>query len=125
VEDHVRVIPSAWGKEKEELFRKAAVFVLPSHTENLPLVILEAAAAGLAIVTTPVGAIPEILQDGDTAVFVPPGDAGKLRDALRNVLANPGFRQRLGENARVIFRQKFSRERIMGSLDAVYQRALQ
>jgi len=125
VEDHVRLIPSAWGKDKEDIFCRAAVFVLPSHTENLPLVVLEAAAAGLPIVTTPVGAIPEILEDGVSALFVPPGESGRLGDALRSVLVDPEYRRRLGKNARAVFRESLSREQIMRSLEAVYQRALQ
>lgn len=125
VEDHVRLIPSAWGKEKEEIFCQAAVFVLPSHTENLPLVILEAAAAGLPMVTTPVGAIPEILEDGVTAVFVPPAEPGRLGEALRGVLVDPEYRRRLGRNARAVFRERLSREHIMRSLESVYQRALE
>ncbi len=125
VEDRVRLIPSAWGNEKEEIFCRAAVFVLPSHTENLPLVLLEAAAAGLPIVTTPVGATPEILEDGVTAIFVPPAEPGRLGEALRSVLVDSEYRRRLGKNARAVFRERLSREHIMRSLESAYQRALE
>src|SRR5581483_7299221 len=65
---------SVWGSEKTQLYREASIFLLPSYYENFPLVVLEAAAAGLAIITTPVGAVPEFFEDGVSAIFIQPGN---------------------------------------------------
>jgi len=78
----------------------ADVFVLPSHAEGLPLAVLEAMAYGLAVVTTPVGAIPEVIEDGETGLLAPPGDSDALGSALRRVLASSELRESLARSAR-------------------------
>jgi glycosyltransferase involved in cell wall biosynthesis len=80
--------------------QRADVFVLPSHAEGLPLAVLEAMAYGLAIVTTPVGAIPEVIEDGETGLLVPPGDPEVLAVALRLVLGSDVLRETLATAAR-------------------------
>lgn len=76
------------GKDKkEELLRQADVVVLPSYREGLPISILEAMATSCAIITTPVGAIPEILTD-QNALIIPPRDANALFDAITELLGN-------------------------------------
>lgn len=75
------------------------VFVLPSHREGLPMVLLEAMAAGCAIVTTPVGGIPDVLRDGIDARFVTVGDVAGLRRTLQELIDRPDERERLGRAA--------------------------
>lgn len=79
---------------------EADIFVLPSHAEGLPLAVLEAMAYGLAVVTTPVGAIPEVIEDGETGLLAPPGDPDALSAALRRVLSSPELRETLARRAR-------------------------
>ena len=122
--DIVSVKSTVWGQEKLELFRRASIFVLPSHCENFPLVVLEAAAAGQAIVTTPVGAVPEFFRDGVSARFVPPRDPESMAHALSQLIARPGERLRLAGAARDTFASRLARARIMNSLDHVYQTLL-
>jgi glycosyltransferase involved in cell wall biosynthesis len=111
-------------RKKLALFREASILLLPSHYENFPLTVVEAAAAGLAIVTTPVGAIPEFFQDGVSALFVQPGNSAQIAGALLMLLAQPSERQRLGEAARKVFCTRLARSRIMDSLDSVYRHIL-
>lgn len=75
------------GAEKEDLLKNADVLVLPSYHEGLPLVILEALAAGCAIITTKVGAIPEILSD-DNVVWINIGDPNSIKDAIVYLMNN-------------------------------------
>jgi glycosyltransferase involved in cell wall biosynthesis len=82
------------------LMRTSDVLVLPSLNEGLPMAILEGMANGLAIVTTPVGAIADAIRDGDTGLLVPPGDTPLLASALGRVIRDPELRLRLGRNAR-------------------------
>lgn len=72
----------------------ADVFVLPSLEEGLGLVVLEALACGVPVVGSRVGGIPEIVQDGDYGLLVPPGDVNALAGAIRRVLEDASFRQR-------------------------------
>ena len=72
----------------------ADVFVLPSLEEGLGLVVLEALACGTPVVASRTGGIPEIVQDGDYGLLVPPGDVTALAGAIRRVLDEPRFRER-------------------------------
>jgi glycosyltransferase involved in cell wall biosynthesis len=94
--------------------------VLPSYYENFPLVLLEAAAAGLAIITTPVGATPEFFEDGVSALFVSPGDTKGLAEAIVSMIEDPERRMQLANEARKTFRARLGREKIMAALEEVY-----
>lgn len=110
--------------EKEKLFEQATIFLLPSYYENFPLVLVEAAAAGLAIITTPVGAVPEFFQDGVSARFVEAGNVAQISAVLTELVNEPEERLRLGSAAREMFRQRLTRVGIMASLDRVYLKIL-
>jgi glycosyltransferase involved in cell wall biosynthesis len=77
------------------LYHAAELFVLPSHSEGSPLVILEALAAGLPIVGTCVGGVPEVLSDGASAVLVPPRQPEDLSAAITRLLQDEMLRRRL------------------------------
>jgi glycosyltransferase involved in cell wall biosynthesis len=76
------------------------IFALPSLTEGLSIALLEACAAGLAIVASDVGGNPEIAQDGVRGLLFPVGDQARLQGALQSLLQDSTLRQRLGESAR-------------------------
>src|ERR671936_677694 len=84
------------------------VVALPSWTEGLPLVLLEAMARGRPVVATPVGGTPERVTDGETGLLVPPRDPEALAEALRRVLDDPDLARRLGEAARARVAQRFT-----------------
>jgi glycosyltransferase involved in cell wall biosynthesis len=83
-----------------ELLADADVFVLSSRSEGMPLSILEAMAAGLPVVASSVGGIPELVRDGETGRLVPPGNEGSLATALEETLDDPELRARLGAAGR-------------------------
>jgi glycosyltransferase involved in cell wall biosynthesis len=124
MENAVEIIGPVWGAHKHSLFRESAVLVLPSYVENFPLVLLEAAAAGLAIITTPVGATPEFFKDGVSAIFVKPGNVDQLAAAIIRLLEDPEERVRLGTAARDLFVTGLARPNIMEALDRIYQQIL-
>lgn len=78
---------------------EAAVFLLPSLSEGLPRVAMEAFARGRGIVGARAGGIPDIVEDGVSGFLVPPDDPGALADALVRVLSEPGLAQSLGAGA--------------------------
>jgi glycosyltransferase involved in cell wall biosynthesis len=82
-----------------DLLASAAVFVLPSLWEGQPLVLQEALRAGVPVVATHAGGIPDLTGD-DAALLVPPGDAVRLGDAVRSVLRDPALGTRLRAAAR-------------------------
>jgi glycosyltransferase involved in cell wall biosynthesis len=107
-----------------EQLASADVFVLPSHYEGLPLGLLEALSAGLAIVTTRVGALPEILRDGESALLVPPGDAGALEEALLRVTTDKGLLSRLAAASRALYETKFTIGHFSAAIERQYALAI-
>lgn len=77
-------------------YRKHGILVFPSTYEGFGLVALEAMSQGLAVIATPVGCVPEIVQDGATGLVVPPRDPRALADAIARLLAAPDECRRLG-----------------------------
>lgn len=84
------------------------LFVQSSHTEGLPNVLLEAAAAGVPVVATDVGGTREVVVDGETGLVVPPADAPALAQAVTSLLQNPKLRQAMGERAKTHVRDQFT-----------------
>ncbi len=105
-----RVRFAGWVDQAEAAacLARADALVLPSYDEGLPLVILEALSLGVPVVTTPVGAIPEVLSDGDTALLVPPGDIAALAGALRRLAGDPALAARLSECGRALYEREFT-----------------
>jgi glycosyltransferase involved in cell wall biosynthesis len=86
--------------ELDQYLPWADLVVLPSHTEGLPNVALEASAAGVPVVATAVGGTPEVIADGISGLLVPPAQPGKLADSINKVLSEPGLKARLGVGGR-------------------------
>jgi glycosyltransferase involved in cell wall biosynthesis len=84
------------------------LLVLPSYTEGLPNVVLEAFAAGVPVVATAVGGTPEVIEEGVSGYLVPPGDAEVLHDRICDVLASDERRRGMGLRARQRVREHFS-----------------
>jgi len=83
----------------KDLYHTCDIFALPTFGDCLPMVLSEAGASGMAIISTNVAAIPEIVRNGETGLTVPAGDAVALTRALQDLATNPAFRATLGERA--------------------------
>lgn len=83
----------------KQLYFDCDIFALPTYGDCLPMVLSEAGAAGMAIISTRVAAIPEIIRDGETGLLVPTGDGAALAAALERLVSMPELRLRLGERA--------------------------
>ncbi len=103
-----RFVLAGFRRDLDRLLPWADVLALPSHTEGLPNVVLEAAAAGVPVVATAVGGTPEAVLDGETGYLVPPADPTALADRLSAVLADEPTRRRMGDAAREFVRERFS-----------------
>ena len=87
-------------KEKEDLMGRCGVYVLPSYNEGLPMGLLEAMAWGLAPISSNVGAIPEVISDGENGILVGAGEIEDLSLAIRKMIENPEEVDRMSEMAR-------------------------
>ena len=115
-----------WGRREDmpEVFRAAHIVCLPSYREGLPTVLLEAAAAGLPIVTTDAPGCREVVRHGENGFLVPVKDAAALTQALRELLANADLRRAMGARGRKIAEQEFSSQRVARETLALYGRLL-
>lgn len=112
--------------EVARLLSAARASVVPSTClENAPLAVLEAMAAGVPVIASATGGIPELVEHGAEGLLVPAGDAGALAEALRALDGDEGMRRRLGEAARRRARADFSEERHMEGLLRTYSLALE
>jgi len=93
------------------LFRDADAFILPSNGDCLPLVLMEASAAGLPMIATAIGAMPEVAISGRSAIAVTHGDGRSLRSAIEAIVDDEALRSRLGAAASSIARSRFDAER--------------
>lgn len=100
LEDNVQFLGALAESDILNEYARAAVLALPSWQETLPAAVAQAMAAGVPVVSTAVGGIPDIVQDGQTGVLVRPGDVGGLADALLRVLTDVGFAGSLAGAAR-------------------------
>ena len=101
LEDRVRFTGPLYGADKLAALRRADLFVLPSRAESFGIANLEAMAAGLPVVATRTGAIPEVVSDGVQGLLCEPGDAAGLAAALGRLLVDAELRHRLGRAARL------------------------
>ncbi len=90
-----------------DLYARADIFVLPTLADCFSIASLEAMAAGLPVISCPVGGIPEIVREGETGLLVPPGDARALRAALTTLIDDPARRRALGACGRARVEEKY------------------
>jgi glycosyltransferase involved in cell wall biosynthesis len=96
------------------------VLVLPSANEGTPVSVIEAMAAGLPIVATRVGGVPDVMRDGVDGFLVPPGDVEALGTRLAELAADPELRRRMGESGRTYSLGRYRVERLVDDIDALY-----
>jgi glycosyltransferase involved in cell wall biosynthesis len=95
------------GRDIVQLLHECDVLALPSYQEALPMAILEAMAAGLPIVATRVGGIPEVVVDGYNGFLLSPGDIVGLAQRLMILAAEPGLRSLMGRRSREIAAREY------------------
>ncbi len=130
-EDEVRALAASLGladavhflgqrQDVPDLLHAMDIFVLPSYSEGVSLALLEAMAAGLPVIATNVGGLPEVVTDGDNGLLIPPKDPEALAEALARLLDAPDFAKKLGENARRQVREHFSLDRLGREINEIY-----
>jgi len=108
----------------QEFISKCAVGVFPSRIESFGLSMAEAMAAGLPIVATRVGALPELIEDGVTGTLVPSGNIPALYRAILEKLEHPERAQALADAGRETMRQRFSWDQSAREMTEIYQAVL-
>jgi glycosyltransferase involved in cell wall biosynthesis len=117
-----RISVPGWvdSAQVEALLHAANILVLPSFSENLPMSVIEALAHGAAVICTPVGALPDIIEHERTGLIVKPGDVEGLASALGRLIEDPDLRRRLGEDGKALHRTRLDIEVCAERLVAIW-----
>lgn len=122
IQERIRLLGWVRGQEKQALLASAGVFVLPSYHEGLPMSVLEAMAAGLPVVSTRVGGIPDAVTSGKEGVLVEPGDVDALEAALRRLLSSPELAREMGEAGLRKVAAEFEADKVIPQIEALYRK---
>jgi glycosyltransferase involved in cell wall biosynthesis len=117
-----RVVLAGFRDDAAKYLPHFDVGVLSSHTEGLPVILLELAAAGVPVVATTVGGIPEVITDGVSGILVPPGQPAKLAVEIERLLAEPRLRASFAESAREVVRTRHTFARQSEQYQELFQR---
>jgi glycosyltransferase involved in cell wall biosynthesis len=117
-----RFVFAGFREDTARLMQAADLCVLCTHFEGLPLVLIEAMAAGRPCVATAVDGVPEALVDGETGLLHPHGDAAGLADAIGRLLGDREAAARLAANARADAQRRFAQQRFARDAYALYER---
>ncbi|HVU13048.1 MAG TPA: glycosyltransferase family 4 protein [Phototrophicaceae bacterium] len=119
--DNLRFAGLVTGTAKVRLLRESNVLILPSYAENFPIVVLEALAAGLALIVTPVGALAEVLESGRNCLFVTPGDYSALAQHIVWLAQHPNICRAMGDANQALFREQYAPEVVFERLGKLYR----
>jgi glycosyltransferase involved in cell wall biosynthesis len=108
----------------QDVFQVMDLLVLPSHSEGLPNVVLEAFACGKAVVATSVGGVPELVENGRSGILVPPGQPGVLAEAIVRCITEPSLREAYGRAGQSTVRSQFTFEEQTRRLESIYAQIL-
>jgi glycosyltransferase involved in cell wall biosynthesis len=120
LEQRVRFVGSMPQAELATWMANAAVVVLPSRSEGLPRVLIEAMATGTAVIGSRVGGIPELIEDGASGFLIAPGDRQTLAEKLRWILRYPDQARHMGACGRAFAERLFSTKRYLEGYERVF-----
>lgn len=123
VTETVRML--GFRKDLLNIFRSLDLFVMPSvEADTIPQVLMQALAMGLPVISTNVGSIPDVIQEGVTGCVVPPRDAAALALRIEALLNDEGLRRTMGRNGRNLVRECYSLDAMVDRLEAAYRQVL-
>jgi glycosyltransferase involved in cell wall biosynthesis len=117
---NVRFVGYVNDNELKDFYRNCDIFVAPSLYESFGLIYLEAMAWGKPVIGCDVGGVPEIVEDGETGILIPPEDENALAEAIIN-LKDEKLRAKMGEQARKKIKERYTREKMALNSSEIYR----
>ncbi len=114
-----------WRKDLERIYPDLDVVVQTSKNEGTPVSLIEAMAAARPVVSTRVGGVPDVVQEGVTGYLVSPGDGSTFCDRIGFLLDHAEIRIRFGERGREWVRDRYSKERLISDMKILYEELLE
>ena len=119
--DHVRFLGAIGRDGIGEFFGGIDAFVLASHSEAMPMSLMEAMSTRTPIIATPVGGIPDMITHGESGLLVPVGDVEALADAIETLAKAPDVRERLGRAGYEKWKAEYTEEAVWPKVAALYE----
>ena len=124
LDDSVTFTGYITGKQKEDIWNKASIYCMCSRHEGFPMVVLEAWARGVAVVTTPVGGLPDVIEEGKNCLTFPFDDADALTMQLRKLMESPELCRNMAEYSKSFGERVFAPVMVNESIEKLYEEIL-
>lgn len=124
LETQVRFSGYKSALEVAEHYHQADIFILPSLSESLAMVLLEAMSCGLPIIASDVGGIPEVVADGENGLLIPPGNVNAIIEAIHRLTNDSLLRSRISQNNPIKIQEQFTWKKIALNYQAIYNESL-
>ncbi len=119
-----RVVFAGWWSEIEKVYADTDITVLTSDNEGTPVCLIESLSAGVPVVSTDVGGVRDVVNDGESGLIALPADSSSLFAAIDELILNPELRMRMGERGRIAMRQRYSFDKLKSDIIAFYKNLL-
>jgi len=119
--DAIKILGWVRGEQKSSILNKASIFILPSYQEGLPMALIEAMSYKLPVISTNVGGIPELIEDGVNGYLIHPGDIDSLEDRINKLIQSKSLRIRMGESGYQRFLADFQISILLKKLETIYK----
>lgn len=120
MEKWIKILGPKYGSEKIEILGNSDLFVFPTYNETFGLVNLEAMAAGIPIISTNEGGIPDVVEDGINGYLVEKNEPEKLADKMKILLEDENLRQTMGETNKKKFKMNYSKDHFEKNISKVF-----
>lgn len=111
-----------WQKDLEKIYQDLDIVALTSLNEGTPLSLIEAMAAGRAVIATDVGGVKDLIGNSERGILVKSGDVNGFAQGIRQLLENPDLRNKISERARDFVKDKFTKERLINDIELLYNK---
>lgn len=108
------------GEAKDKAFKEATIFCLPSYAEGFPMSVLDAWSYGLPVITTPVGGIPDVAQDGINMLLFNPGDINMLEKQMKRMIEDDSLRNKISKQSTLLVSTTFNIDTINKEIGKIY-----
>ena len=113
-----------WRRDLATIYGASDLFLLTSRNEGTPVALIESLASGVPGVSTDVGGVRDVLDSDAAGLLAPDGDAPALADHAGTLLADPQRRRKMGEAGRALAVERYSLDRLVGDVEALYRELL-
>ena len=121
IESQTMFLGWVYGEAKDKAFKEATIFCLPSYAEGFPMSVLDAWSYGLPVITTPVGGIPDVAQDGVNMLLFNPGDIDMLAKQMKRMIEDNSLRNKISKQSTLLASTTFNIDTINKEIGEIYK----